>query len=86
MTKPKNAQMELLHFLLTRKNVTTRDIQRDLFILNVTATISVLRRKGVQILCNNVKTRNRYGRPVKYGKFSILNTNQSKDIYQKHNS
>jgi hypothetical protein len=82
MTKPKNAQMELLHYLLTRKQVTTRDIQRELFILNVTATISMLRRKGVQILCENVKTRNRYGRPVNYGKFSILNKNQSKDIYQ----
>lgn len=77
--------MELLHFLLTRKNATTRDIQRELYILNVTATISVLRRKGVQILCDNVKTRNRYGRPVKYGKFNILNVNQSKDIYQKLN-
>lgn len=83
--KIKNAKCELLHLLLTNDNVTTRQIQRECFILNVTSYLTHLRRDGVNIVCDYVKTKNRFGRPVKYGKFSILNRRESRQIFEKLN-
>jgi hypothetical protein len=82
---PKNQSAELLHTLLTNKSVTTRYIQQHLYILNVTSAMTALRHKGVQIVCDYVQTKNRYGRPVRYGKFNVLNKAESTKIYNQIN-
>lgn len=85
MNRPKNQVTELLHYLLTKENVTTKSIQSNLFILNVTSCISYLRAKGCQIICDYIHTKNRYGRAVKYGKFNLLNKRESIKIYNQLN-
>lgn len=82
---PTNQTTELLHTLLTNKNVTTRYIQQHLYILNVTSVMTSLRHKGVQIVCDYVHTKNRYGRPVRYGKFNVLNKTEAIKIYNNLN-
>jgi hypothetical protein len=85
MTKPNNQRAELLHLLITKDNVTTKFIQTHLFILNVTSVITYLRRKGCNILCNSIQTKNRYGRSVKYGRFNLLNKSEAKKLYNQIN-
>jgi hypothetical protein len=85
MNRPVNQLAELLHLLLTKKDVTTRFIQKDLFILNVTSGISYLRSKGCHIVCDYIHIRNRYGRPVKFGKFNLINKNDAIKIYNQLN-
>lgn len=86
MNKPTNQRTELLHLLITKKDVTTRFIQNHLFILNVTSGITYLRGKGCDIVCDLIHIRNRYGRLVKYGRFNLLNKKESIKIYNKLNS
>jgi hypothetical protein len=85
MTKPKNQMMELLYYLIKKNNVTTKSIQNDLFILNVTSGITYLRKYGCNIHCDYVHTKNRYGRPIKYGKFTLLNKDHAIKIYNQKN-
>jgi hypothetical protein len=86
MTKPKNQRMELLYYLINKKEVTTKKIQNELFILNVTSGITYLRKYGCDIQCELVHTKNRYGRPVKYGKFILLNKPYATKLYNQKNS
>ncbi len=85
MTTPKFQHTELLHLLITKESVTTKFIQQHLFILNVTSVISYLRSKGVNIFCEYIHTKNRYGRKIKYGKFILLNKKEAIKIYNQLN-
>lgn len=79
MKQPKTQVAEVLNLLL-EKDVTSFDIIGQ-GILNPTAKISWLRSKGVVILCNHIKTVNKFGRHCKYGRFTILNRGEAKKIY-----
>lgn len=85
LTMPKNQVMEVLYYLIEKASIgmaaSTRDIQRDCYVLNVTAKISELRKLGVQILCDSVKHKNKFGREITFGAFKILNLQESKTIY-----
>lgn len=82
---PKTQVMEVLYYLIHHDKATTRDIQRDCYVLNVTAKISELRKLGVQILCDEVKAKNKFGREITFGTFKILNLADSKNIYKTKN-
>lgn len=78
---PKNQVMEVLNYLINKGIATTRDIQRDCYVLNVTAKISELRKLGVQIICDEIKGKNKFGREITFGSFKILNLAESTKIY-----
>jgi hypothetical protein len=84
-SKPINQQMEVLAYLLAKDNATTKDIQRDCHVLNVTAKISELRKYGVNISCSQVKAKNKYGRQINFGMYKICNLAESKIIYKRKN-
>jgi len=79
MRNPKNQKMEVLNLLLNAEQ-TTLDIIR-VGVLNPSSKISQLRQLGVNIICENQKHKNKFGRNINYGKFSILNKQESKKIY-----
>jgi hypothetical protein len=82
---PKNQVMEVLYYLIHHHGATTRDIQRDCYVLNVTAKISEVRKLGVQVLCDERKAKNKFGREITFGSFKILNLAESKKIYIQKN-
>jgi hypothetical protein len=79
MTNPKNQKMEVLNLLLSGEKTTLEII--NVGVLNPSSKISQLRQLGVNILCENQKHKNKFGRNINYGRFSILNRNESKKIY-----
>lgn len=79
MRNPKNQKMEVLNLLLNAEQ-TTLDIIR-VGVLNPSSKITELRKLGVNIICENQKHKNKFGRNINYGKFSILNKQESKKIY-----
>jgi hypothetical protein len=83
MTKPKTQIAEVLHLLLSQ-DMTSLDIIMN-GVLNPTAKISQLRAKGVNILCNDVKHKNKFGRQMTYGRFTILNRREAAKIYNQIN-
>ncbi len=82
---PKNQLMEVLYYLIHHNGATTRDIQRECYVLNVTAQMSALRKYGVQIICDEVKHKNKFGREITFGAFKIVNLAESKNIYKLKN-
>ncbi len=83
MKSPKKQIAEVLHLLL-QSDSTSFDII-NLGVLNPTAKISALRKLGVVIYCNNIHTKNKFGRSVTYGMFTILNRTEAKRIYNSIN-
>ena len=84
MEKPRNQLAEVLYVLLHQPQTSLEIIQNG--VLNPTSKISQLRAKGVQILCDNMNVRNKFGRKISYGVFSILNKEESKEVYNQINS
>lgn len=83
-TCPKMAVLrELLAFY---KNGTSRRyLEQATDILNVPDVIMHLRRSGIAIDMTFKKTTNKYGRPVKYGIYKLLDFQQAINFYKKHN-
>jgi hypothetical protein len=83
MKQPKNQQAEVLFLLLCGTQTTLTLTKYG--ICNPTSAMTHLRRKGVTILCDNLKHKNKFGRPITYGKFNILNKTEATKIYNKIN-
>lgn len=86
---PTNQRSEVLFYLLRVSKVTTRLLFSDLGILNPTARISNLRAMGLVIECDGVKFVNKFGRPGKYGIYSLKNAKKGISVYKeliKHKS
>ncbi len=83
MKKPINQKMEVLNLLLTNEQ-TSLDIIR-VGVINPSSKISQLRQLGVNIICENQKHKNKFGRNISYGKFKILNKRESTKIYNSLN-
>lgn len=83
MTKPITQIAEVLYLLL-QKEMTSLDIIMH-GVLNPTAKISQLRAKGVNVLCKSLKHKNKFGRQINYGKFTILNKRDAVKIYNQIN-
>jgi hypothetical protein len=70
--KPKNQTAEVLYELLHCASLTRLDFMQRLGILNVTARIANLRIKhNIPIDCRKIEVRNKHGRLIKYGCWSI---------------
>jgi hypothetical protein len=70
---PKNQLAEILAELLLVKTI-TRKSAMQLGVLNLTARISTLRiRYNIDVVCVNISTKNKFGRPITYGKWHVAN-------------
>jgi hypothetical protein len=83
MKAPKNQVTEVLYMLLNGKK-TTSDF-KEIGILNSNARIANLREMGVNIICDDIKHTNKFGRNNTYGLFSILNKRDARKIYTQIN-
>jgi len=72
MGNPTNQTAEVLYELINNSPISRAEALRSTGILNLTARIANLRiRHGIDITCENVKTKNKFSRSVKYGIWSI---------------
>lgn len=81
MKRPIDQKTEVLYSLL-HGNMTTLQMV-SLGICNPTSVMTQLRKYGVDVVCQNIARKNKYGRKINYGKFTIGNYNQAKSIYNK---
>jgi hypothetical protein len=79
MKKPINQMTEVLYSLL-QGELGTLDIVK-LGVCNPTSVITLLRRNGVDIHCESIAHKNKFGRKVKYGKFKVVGKAKAKSIY-----
>ena len=72
LDSPKNQKAEVLFELLQNDSISRMSIMNETGILNLTARISDLRiRHNLDIRCRKVLVKNKHGRPVSYGKWSL---------------
>ena len=83
MTAPTNQNAEVLNLLLTEKQTSLNLVMNG--ILNPTARITNLRAMGVNIFCEFISHTNKFGRSIRYGRFSVLNKKDSRKIYKEIN-
>jgi translation initiation factor IF-3 len=84
MKKPINQRAEVLWMLLNYPDMTTKDFVQ-IGVMNPTSAMSILRQKGVGIVCETKKHKNKFGREIKYGKFNVTNKKEAKNIYNNLN-
>lgn len=82
---PKNQTAEVLYELLTNGPINRRDILINTGILNVTARISDIRKHGINVKCEMIKTKNKHNRSISFGKWSIDKNISVVDVYNKIN-
>lgn len=87
MKQPTNQTAEVLYELLTAKHrLSFSDIYARTGIINLTARISNLRRAGLNVFCLEIKTKNKHGRLVSYGTWSVSGERKkAREVYQKIN-
>ncbi len=83
MKRPIYQKTEVLYSLIQGQQ-TTMDIVK-LGVCNPTSAISILRKSGVGIICNNVPHKNKFGKNVSYGRFAITNKKEAIKIYNNLN-
>jgi hypothetical protein len=83
MNKPKNQTAEVLYLLLTNKSISVKSAMNDIGIINLSARISDLRIKNNLIIeCIKVNTKNKFGRPILYGTWSLkTNKKNANKVY-----
>jgi hypothetical protein len=70
---PTNQLAEILAELLLLKTI-TRKSAMQLGVLNLTARISQLRTQyNIDVVCVSISTKNKFGRPITYGKWHVAN-------------
>lgn len=78
---PKNQLAEILAELLLVKTI-TRKSAMQLGVLNLTARISTLRiRYNIDVVCVNISTKNKFGRPIIYGKWHVADVDYAYTQY-----
>lgn len=82
LTSPVNQMSEVLYELITRDNITRMEFFQSTGILNVTARIANLRIKyDLDIVCKDINIRNKHGRIVTYGQWSLPDKEKGKEVY-----
>ena len=79
--QPTNQLAEILAELLIVKTI-TRKSAMQLGVLNLTARISTLRLKyNIDVVCVEISTKNKFGRPISYGKWHVANVDYAYTQY-----
>ena len=83
--KPKTQLAEVLFELITHKNhgCSTRHFVASCYILNPQDNVMRLRRMGLDVDCELLKLKNKYGRPIKYGVYKIVDVSKAVELYKK---
>jgi len=79
MKKPIDQKTEVLYSLLQGEQGTLDIVKMG--VCNPTSVITSLRRCGVDILCESIAHKNKFGRKVNYGKFKVQSKTKAKAIY-----
>lgn len=79
MKKPIDQKTEVLYSLLQGEQGTLDIVAHG--VCNPTSVITKLRQYGVDIVCNTIQHKNKFGRKIKYGKFKLANKTKAKVIY-----
>jgi len=86
LATPKNQTAEVLYFLLQVDKIDYSYIYWQTGILNLSARISDLRLNyGLDIPCLEIETKNKFGRKISYGSWSLKDKEQGRIIYSKIN-
>jgi hypothetical protein len=86
LATPKNQTAEVLYFLLQVDKITFSYIYAMTGILNLSARLSNLRLDyGLEIPCVEVETKNKFGRKISYGTWSLKDKESGRIIYSKIN-
>lgn len=86
LATPKNQTAEILYCLLNYDKITFRQVFQETGIVNLGARISNLRLDyGLDIPCTEIETKNKFGRKISYGSWSLIDKEQGRIIYSKIN-
>lgn len=86
LEKPTSQIAEALYTLLTNKSVSRKQFLLKADILNAPESVRQLKNNhGVGIVCKSVPTKNKFGRMVSYGTYSLTNVNAATKAYKKLN-
>ena len=84
LNPPQTQTQEVLFFLIERINIDRRQMMLSCSVLNLPDQIMRLRtRYGLKITLTEVKTVNKFGREVSFGKYSIEDKKDASDVYRK---
>lgn len=79
MKKPIDQKTEVLYSLLQSPQTTIGIV--SLGVCNPTSVITNLRKAGVDIICQPVPHKNKFGRKMSFGRFIVANRTKAKTIY-----
>jgi hypothetical protein len=86
LEKPTSQIAEALYTLLTNKSVSRKQFLLKADILNAPESVRQLKNNhGVGIVCKSVPTKNKFGRMVSYGTYSLTNVSAATKVYKKLN-
>lgn len=82
LDRPKNQTAEVLYELLTHKSITRRELFLNTDILSPTSRITDLRKLGLEILCEHKNVKNKHGRSVTFGSWSLSDREEGLKVYR----
>lgn len=84
LNKPESQIQEVLYYLIKRIYIDRRQMMLSVGILNLPEAIRKLRHNyGLTIELSEIKTENKFGRKVTFGKYSLKHKKEASDIYRK---
>jgi hypothetical protein len=85
LSRPTKQLTEVLHFLLTHQNMTFDQIYQQTYIKGLSQRISDLRDLNLDVHCDEIETKNKFGNYVSYGKWTLRNKDLGIELYEKLN-
>jgi hypothetical protein len=74
MRKVPTQQERVLQYIRDFGSITRAEAMSELGIANLPAVILDIRKKGVQVLTNEIESKNRYGQKITYAKYTLEET------------
>lgn len=74
MHKVPTQQERVLQYIRDFGSITRAEAMSELGIANLPAVILDIRKKGVQVLTNEIESKNRYGQKITYAKYTLEET------------
>lgn len=85
LLSPNTQIQEGLWLLLKNGKMTRADFFNEAHILNAPEVVRLLRKKGVEIKCEEIDHTNKFNRKMSYGKYILENVDKAREIYVKMN-
>lgn len=74
MRKVPTQQERVLQYIRDFGSITRAEAMSELGIANLPAVILDIRKRGVQVLTNEIESKNRYGQKITYAKYTLEET------------